>query len=138
VAKRAAKTPGVQLIGPVQNREKLAAIYASADLLVHGSGAETYGLVVAEAISSGLPVVTPDTGGAADLARRGHSASYVTGDAAACAAAIVSLLNALEDRPAPVFPSAGPSSAEAHFTQLFALYEQLLLEKRSPTARVAA
>jgi alpha-1,6-mannosyltransferase len=138
VAKRAAKTPGVQLIGPVQNREKLAAIYASADLLVHGSGAETYGLVVAEAISSGLPVVTPDSGGAADLARRGHSASYVTGDAAACAAAIVSLLNALEHRAAPVFPSAGPSSAEAHFTQLFALYEQLLLGKRSPTARVAA
>jgi alpha-1,6-mannosyltransferase len=138
VAKRAARTPGVRLIGPVQNREKLAAIYASADLLVHGSGAETYGLVVAEAISSGLPVVTPDTGGAADLARRGRSASYVTGDGASCAAAIGKLLDALEN-PAPTPPPfIGPSSADAHFTQLFALYDRLLTEKAASSTRAAA
>ena len=69
----------------------MARLYASADLLVHGSGAETYGLVVAEAISSGLPVVVPDCGGASDFAPRARSAVYRIGDSDACAAAILRL-----------------------------------------------
>ena len=51
--------------GEIRDRALLARYYASADVLVHGSAAETYGLVVAEAICSGLPVVVPDRGGAA-------------------------------------------------------------------------
>ncbi|MDZ7807984.1 MAG: hypothetical protein U5K71_12835 [Gracilimonas sp.] len=31
-----------------------------ADYFVHGSAAETYGIVVAEAVCSGLPVVVPE------------------------------------------------------------------------------
>ncbi|HEY0279324.1 MAG TPA: glycosyltransferase family 4 protein [Solirubrobacterales bacterium] len=37
--------------------------YASADLLVHPSRAETYGLVVTEALARGLPVIAAEAGG---------------------------------------------------------------------------
>ncbi|MBV8683355.1 MAG: glycosyltransferase [Caulobacteraceae bacterium] len=132
------RSPGVHLMGPVTDRRRLAEIYASADLLVHGSGAETYGLVVAEAMSSGLPVVAPDTGGAADLARRGAAVTYRTGDAASCAAAICEALRSPAATGGAGAASGGPSSAEAHFVQLFALYRDLVDERATRRVNRAA
>lgn len=123
------RSPGVHLMGPVTDRRRLAEIYASADLLVHGSGAETYGLVVAEAMSSGLPVVAPDMGGAADLARRGRAVTYRTGDAVSCAEAICRALQSPTERAESEPRPGGPSSAEAHFVRLFALYSGLVEER---------
>jgi alpha-1,6-mannosyltransferase len=121
VARAAAKTGFVHLFGAVGDRDRLAALYASADLLVHGSGAETYGLVVAEAIASGLPVVVPDVGGAADLATGGRGWTYPLGDANACAAAI---LDAFSDS---MSGSVGePTYSEDHFVNLFAVYQGLV------------
>ena len=85
------------------------------------------GLVVAEAIASGLPVVIPDTGGAADLAARGPSRTYATGDARACAAAIVDLL--ATSSPVASRKVLAPAGSDAHFGLLFALYAQLIVEK---------
>ncbi|HEY6460335.1 MAG TPA: glycosyltransferase, partial [Polyangiaceae bacterium] len=56
--------PGVRFLGFEPDRAKLASLLASADLLVHGCPYETFGLGVAEAVASGLPVVVPDAGGA--------------------------------------------------------------------------
>lgn len=131
-------------MGPIADRDRLARCMASGDILVHGSGAETYGLVVAEAICSGLAVVSPDTGGAADLARRGLSRIYATGEAESCGRAILALLKAVEapGRRPPVNP---PGSAESHFAALFKLYERLigardsaLGAERAPLAKRAA
>ena len=119
----------VRLLGAIADRERLARCLASGDILVHGSGAETYGLVVAEAIASGLAVVSPDTGGAADLARRGLSRRYATGDSEGCGRAILDILDVIEGpgrRPA-IDP---PGGAESHFAALFDLY-QGLLDRRS-------
>jgi alpha-1,6-mannosyltransferase len=110
----------------------MARLYASADLLVHGSGAETYGLVVAEAICSGLPVVVPDSGGASDFAPSARSAVYRTGDSNACAAAIRSILTSAVTRSDATKPvrDGRVRSADAHFEALFGLY-QAMIDRRS-------
>ncbi len=90
---RAAGIPGVTVAGFVSERGVIARALASADALLHGSAAETYGLSVAESICSGLPLVAPDRGGAADLAASGYAELYPPGDARACADAMLRLLD---------------------------------------------
>lgn len=120
VEQAAARAGRVVLLGAIDDRPGLARHLASADLFVHGSGAETYGLAVAEAFASGLPAVIPDRGGAADLAARGRSVLYRTGNAADGARAI---LDALEGRLSDA--EAAPASLDTHFAALFALYREL-------------
>jgi alpha-1,6-mannosyltransferase len=140
----AGRAGNVHVMGPVTDRGDLARRLASGDVLVHGSGAETYGLVVAEAICSGLAVVAPDAGGAADLARRGLSRTYATGDVESCGRAILELLTAVDSR-ARRPPASPPGSAESHFAALFKLYQRLidsrdavLAPDRAPLAKRAA
>jgi glycosyltransferase involved in cell wall biosynthesis len=52
----------VSLPGPRTGAD-LDRSYASADLLVHASRAETYGLVVTEALARGVPVIATEVGG---------------------------------------------------------------------------
>ncbi|MEX0680967.1 MAG: glycosyltransferase [Balneolales bacterium] len=93
VKRQASGIPHLKLMGFTSNREKLADYLSSADYFIHGSAAETYGLVVAEAICSGLPVIVPDYGGAGELAGKNYSETYQPGDAKALSRAILRMLN---------------------------------------------
>jgi glycosyltransferase involved in cell wall biosynthesis len=64
----------VRFSGP-QAEAELACSYSAADVLVLSSRAETYGMVVAEALARGLPVVAADVGGVPEA--MGHGADGV-------------------------------------------------------------
>jgi glycosyltransferase involved in cell wall biosynthesis len=64
----------VRFSGPQAGAE-LACSYSAADVLVLPSRAETYGMVVAEALARGLPVVAADVGGVPEAL--GHGADGV-------------------------------------------------------------
>jgi glycosyltransferase involved in cell wall biosynthesis len=68
-ALRASAPDGVTFLGVLDRARHLPRLYASADAFVFASTTETLGLVVLEAMASGLPVIAPAAGGVADHLR---------------------------------------------------------------------
>ena len=120
------RDPQIKLLVPVRDRARFAAIVASADALVHGCEAETYCLSAAEARASGVPVIVPDRGGAADHAGDGAGLLYRAADPAALAAAVAQL--ATQNWPRTHAPV--PTMRD-HFAHLFAHYEQLIAARQA-------
>ncbi len=130
---RAITPPVTRFLGFVRDREVYARTLASADVLVHGCAVETFGFVVGEALCSGVPVVVPDAGGAAEFATPECAERYpAEGPPLDCAVATHRLL----DRPrgplrlAAVAAGRRLRSSEEHFEALFGLYQRLLDERR--------
>jgi phosphatidylinositol alpha 1,6-mannosyltransferase len=89
---RAAAPPGVSFLGLLDRRGRLPDLYANSDAFVFASVTETLGLVVLEAMASGLPVIAAPAGGVADHLRHGENGlSYPEGDAGSLARAMVAL-----------------------------------------------
>ena len=118
--------PHIRLLEPVRDRARFAAIVASADALVHGCEAETFCLAAAEAKASGLPVIVPDRGGAAEHALGGAGLTYRAADPAALAAAIGQLAEQGWPRTHPQV-----QTMRGHFEQLFAHYAQLIAQHKA-------
>ena len=121
---RAGGSPHIRLPGALGDRTALARLMASGDALVHGCEAETFCMVAAEARASGLPVIVPDRGGAADHADRAPSRRYRAGDAQALRDAI---LGFVEDRSLtlPRTLDETPRTMDRHFLDLFDAYAGL-------------
>jgi glycosyltransferase involved in cell wall biosynthesis len=89
---RAAAPSGVTFLGFLDRRSRLPDLYANCDAFVFASVTETLGLVVLEAMASGLPVIAAPAGGVRDHLRDGtNGLAYAEGDAGAMAAAMVRL-----------------------------------------------
>lgn len=90
---RAAAPPGTVFLGFLERERELPALYASADAFVFASTTETLGLVVLEAMASGLPVVAAPAGGVAEHLRdHVNGLAYTANDVEGCAAAMVALV----------------------------------------------
>jgi alpha-1,6-mannosyltransferase len=115
--------PHIQLLAPVTDRPKLAAIMASADALVHGCESETFCMVAAEAKASGLPLIVPDAGGASDHLRGWVGRRYAGGDKAKLALAI----RAQAENVGRAVPLLAPKvmTMDEHFARLFDSYAPL-------------
>jgi alpha-1,6-mannosyltransferase len=126
-----AESPHIRLFRPIYDRGQLATIMASADAFIHGGSAEPFGLVASEALASGLPMIVPDRGGASAVARPAFAETYRSGDAYACASAIVNLLSrekALVRRAAAVASRTVISDRE-HVEALMAHYRTAIAER---------
>jgi phosphatidylinositol alpha 1,6-mannosyltransferase len=90
---RAAAPPGVNFLGFLDRKTRLPALYADCDAFVFASLTETLGLVVLEAMASGLPVIAAPAGGVRDHLRDGQNGlAYPAGSADAMARAMVQLV----------------------------------------------
>ena len=73
----------------IRDRQQLAALYASMDFYVAAGPGETFGLAIAEALASGLPVVTVARGAGPDRVEgAGVSLDYTHGQSHDCARAL--------------------------------------------------
>jgi alpha-1,6-mannosyltransferase len=118
--------PHIRLLGVEKDRQKFATLLASADALIHGCEAETFCMAAAEARASGVPVIVPDRGGAADHARGGAGITYRSGSALAASHATLRLLRA-----PPKVPFEAVTTTQGHFEQLFADYARVLARHRN-------
>jgi alpha-1,6-mannosyltransferase len=117
-------SPHIHVAPALGDRATLAKVLASADALIHGCEAETFCMVAAEGAASGLPLILPDRGGAADHFRTGCGARYAACDVRDMAR---SLTEFLADDPAQHRQRASARAGavrtmDAHFEQLFAAY----------------
>lgn len=82
--------PKVRLVGALA-RDELDKLYAAADIFVLASLHEGYGMVLAEAMARGLPIVCTTGGAAAETAPDDAAIKVPPGDVAALGAAIASV-----------------------------------------------
>lgn len=92
-ALRASSPEGVTFLGALDRAATLPRLYASGDAFVFASLTETLGLVILEAMASGLPVIAAPAGGVADhLRHEVNGLAYSAGSIDECAHAIVRLV----------------------------------------------
>lgn len=93
-ALRDAAGPGVTFLGNLDRQRVLPQLYANADAFLFASHTETLGLVILEAMASGVPVVAAPAGGVADHLRHDENGlAYPPGDVEAMAVAMVGLVD---------------------------------------------
>lgn len=120
--------PHVRLLAPERDRERFATLLTSADALLHGCEAETFCMIAAEARASGIPVIVPDCGGAAEFARGGGGLTYHAASAGDAARKLLQLGRVARSAVSEVRTMAD------HFGAMFAHYADLIEARRQAAA----
>ncbi|HEX6661345.1 MAG TPA: glycosyltransferase [Sphingomicrobium sp.] len=119
----ARRTGNSRVMGPISDRSELARLLASTDALVHGCEAETFCMVAAEARASGIPLIVPDRGGAADHPVHGAGFTYRAGSLRSLEDAILHFVESgPELQRARATLHSEVRTMDEHFEQLFARY----------------
>lgn len=128
IEKLAAEATGVHVAGFVDDRNRLFNLLASADAYIHGCPAETYGLVIAEALCAGLPLIVPNSGGAAEIATPACSEFYSPDSTEECALAISRLFerDQMNLRREAACAARRIRSSTDHFSSLFSFYGSIV------------
>lgn len=139
VRRRAGSLPDagrLLVVGPVEP-ERVPLFYAAADVFLTASTTETQGLVAAEAMAAGLPVVAPAAAGLKDVVRSGVTGLLAAAEPQALAEAAAGLLEDGElRRRMGEAARAGAIEYDVHETtkRLLAVYEGVLAEARAAPA----
>ena len=122
----AERLPSVAILPQLSDRRELARLLASADALVHGCEAETFCMAAAEARASGIPLIVPDRGAAADQLVRGAGAVYRSAREGSLQRGIERFIDrGPELQRAAAIRSSHVRTIDEHFAELFARYEEI-------------
>lgn len=126
IQRRIGSNPHIHLASATTDRAEMARYMASADALIHGMESETFCMVAAEARASGLALIVPDRGAAADHARDSGGSRYAAGHSASAADAIGRFIDGGGRAVRPFAGTSGVKTMDAHFADLFASFQNLI------------
>lgn len=109
------------------DKEKLAGLYANADIFVHPNPKEPFGIAPLEAMASGVPIVAPNAGGILSYATN-ENAWLVETNGSAFADAVREIVGDKELRERKVekaLAAARANTREASTDHLFATYDKI-------------
>jgi alpha-1,6-mannosyltransferase len=120
------RLPGIAVFPRLSDRAELAKLLASTDALIHGCEAETFCMVAAEARASGIPLIVPDRGAAADQLVQGAGVTYQAANERALEQAIERFIErGPELQRAAAARASTVRSMDMHFADLFELYSDI-------------
>ncbi|MEP7130666.1 MAG: glycosyltransferase [Sphingomicrobium sp.] len=132
----AERSQAVAVFPRLSDRAELARLLASADALVHGCEAETFCMVAAEARASGIPLIVPDRGAAADQLLPKGGALYRAGSEISLGRALDRFIDrGPELQRAAAARASDVRSMDEHFADLFERYAAMA---RTPAVQPVA
>lgn len=121
------RIPTAAVLPRLGDRDELASLLASADALVHGCEAETFCMVAAEARASGIPLIVPHRGAAADQLVPGAGIVYRAANERSLERAIERFIDrGPELQRAAAARASHVRTMDEHFADLFARYESIV------------